>query len=918
MKALRLMLFLLATIASHCVVAQQKNLISGDFAGISFDEFVQRVESQTDYRFYYNHQWTDTVRVTARAERQTLESLLGGLFLNSDLRFSIGVDHEVFVSRMRGILNELPGDFFNLNKVSGAEATGFDYSDYKTREQQQQVIETRRYIIGDRSNTSPGAQMVSGTVRDIKTGEPVIGAAVYVEDPLVGVATDEVGQYFLSLPRGRYVLKVKSLGMKSTQRYLTLYSAGRLDIELEEEMTPLKEVVIESEKDVQVTGIQMGREKLDIKTMRQLPLVLGETDILKVVQTLPGVQSVGEGSAGFNVRGGATNQNLILFNDAVVFNPSHVFGFFSSFNPDVIRSVELNKSSVGADYGGRLSSVLTVASRDGNAKKFSGSGGLSPVTGRLTLEGPLMKDRSSFIVGLRSTYSDWLLRQIDMWELQDSRAAFSDLSCLITHRVNERNQLSLSAYISNDSFALNNDTTYSYGDRNTTLKWRHTFHSKLVGIATVSHSRYRYDIASSLNPVNGFKLDFAIQQWSAKTDFTYSLNKHHTVNAGLHGIRYGIAPGTLVPRGEASLIVPRELQEEQGQEVAAYVSDTYEVNPKLLVYVGLRYSMFQNRGPRDVYYYPEGVARELSSMIDTVRYSKGKAIANYHGPEPRVSVRYNVGRHASLKLSYMRMRQYIQMLSNNTAISPVDVWKLSDVHIRPQVGDQVSLGFYKNLRGQPVELSIEAYYKYSTRTIDFKNGASLLLNPALETAVVAARGKAYGLELMVKKSSGKLNGWVNYTYSRSFIQSTGLASELVNGGAYYPSNVDKPHVANLVGNYRFSRRFNFSLNAVYSTGRPITLPIARYEANGAMRVFYSDRNAFRIPDYFRTDVSLNFEGNHKIKKLAHSSWTLSVYNLLDRANVYSVFFRTENGKVNGYQLSVFAHAIPTLGYNFKF
>jgi hypothetical protein len=698
-----------------------------------------------------------------------------------------------------------------------------------------------------------------------------------------------------------------------------LYANGRLDIEMLEEVTPLKEVVIEADQDMRVKGIQMGMEKLDIKTMKQIPLALGETDIMKVVLTLPGVQSVGEGTVGLNVRGGATNQNLILFNDAVVYNPSHLFGFFSTFNPDVLQNVELYKSGIGAEFGGRLSSVLDVHSREGNAKKFSGSGGISPITGRLTLEGPIIKDRTSFMVGFRSTYSDWLLSRLDSKELNNSDASFYDITAQLTHKINDNNSLYFSAYRSHDDFRLNSDTTYEYSDRNSSLKWKHVFKNNLYGVATAGFSEYTYRLSSDKFPENAFVMAFKIQQLNAKAELNYFPNAKHTINGGVTTTKYRLNPGTLKPTNPESFIAPDDIADEQGLESAIYAGDSYEINQNLLLYLGARYSFYQCVGPRDVYQYNTGAPLETSNIADTLHYGSGKTIAHYGGFEPRLSLRYSISKNASIKISYNRMRQYIQMLSNTTAITPTDIWKLSDGHIKPQVGDQISLGFYKNLKGGLLEMSLESYYKTMQHSVDYKGGAVLLMNHQIETDVVDADGKAYGIEWMLKKSAGKLNGWITYAYSRSFLKTMStFSSETVNNGKYYPSNYDKPHAVNFIGNYKFSRRFNFSLNVVYSTGRPITLPIARYELDGAIRVLYSDRNQYRIPDYFRTDISINMEGNHKVKKLAHSSWTLAVYNLTGRANAYSVYFVSEGASIKGYKLSVFAQPIPTIAYNFKF
>jgi hypothetical protein len=758
-----------------------------------------------------------------------------------------------------------------------------------------------------------------GKVRDAANGEAVVGASVFVEKTMTGATTDHTGTFSLTLPKGRHDLVIKSVGMKNTVRHVMLYADGRLDIEMDEEITPLKEVVIESERDVRVTGMQMGMEKLDIRTMKQLPLTLGETDIMKVMLTLPGVQSVGEGTSGINVRGGATNQNLILFNDAVVYNPSHLFGFFSAFNPDVLKNVELYKSGINAEFGGRLSSVLDVHSREGNSKKFSGAGGISPVTGRFTVEGPIIKDKTSFILGVRSTYSNWLLRRIDAKELEDSEASFYDVTANISHKINDNNNIYLSGYLSSDKFRFDGDTLYRYSDKNASLKWKHVVNNKLYGIVTGSYSNYSYNIESDDIPEEAFTMDFKIEQLTLKADVSYFPTDRHSITAGVSTTRYGISPGSLNPKGSASIFSRNIVQRERGLESAVYIGDNYELNPQLSIYAGVRFSTYTSFGARDIYQYAPGASREPTSTVDTVSYSSGEPITTYQGLEPRVTVRYLLPFNSSIKFSYNRMRQYVQMLSNTTAITPTDVWKLSDNYVRPQIGDQISLGLYKNIKGDLIETSLEGYYKNIISTIDYKDGAELVNNNQVETAVLDARGKAYGLEVMVKKSAGKINGWISYTYSRSFLQSTGsFAGESVNKGAWYASNFDKPHSLNVISNYKFSRRVNFSLNFVYSTGRPITIPIGKYTAEGVERIIYGPRNGHRIPDYYRTDISLNLEGNHKVKKLAHSSWTLSVYNLFGRANAYSVYFKTEGANVKGYKLSVFAKPIPTLTYNFKF
>ncbi|MEO8475090.1 MAG: TonB-dependent receptor, partial [Chryseolinea sp.] len=516
-------------------------------------------------------------------------------------------------------------------------------------------------------------------------------------------------------------------------------------------------------------------------------------------------------------------------------------------------------------------------------------------------------------------YSDWILGKLHDKDLSHSKASFFDLNLNITHKFNEKNSLYLSGYMSKDKFKLAADTTYSYSDKNATIKWKHIFNNKLYAVVTGGISRYSYNIESIVNPVNAFDMGFRIQQINGKVDFNYYLNSKHTITAGLSSIRYNLSPGNYRPHGSESLVTPNLLQHEQGQESAIYIGDNFEVSPKFSLYAGIRYSYYQALGPKDAYTYPDGVSKTARVIQDTLHYMAGKSIATYHGAEPRFSIRYSVGQKSSVKLSYNRMRQYIQMLSNTTAITPTDIWKLSDGYVKPQVGDQYSAGFYTTLRGSTIDISIEGYYKMMQNTADYKNGASLLLNHHIETDIVSARGKAYGAEFMIRKSSGKLNGWISYTYSRTFLQAKSVnESESVNHGAWYSASYDKPHAFNFVGNYKISRRFNFSLNTTYSTGRPITLPVATYELGGALRLSYSDRNHYRIPDYFRMDLSINIEGNHKVKKLAHSSWSFAVYNLSGRNNAYSVYFKSENGQIKGYKLSIFAQPIPTITYNFRF
>ncbi len=895
--------------------AQDDKIISAEFKNLKFEEFVSQIEKSTDYRFYYNKIWTDSLTVNLSVLRKTVPEILDEIFLGTELKHAIDNNHYIYVSLGQSMAIELPIDFFGEGELKGQRTNAQEYTIY---EEVDKAKEEKLFTIGLKNANSKTTANIAGYVRNVKSGEPVIGASVFIENPLIGVASDPFGYFSITLPKGRHELIIKSLEMKSTKRQILLYSDGKLDVELQEDVTPLKEVIVQSERDAQVLGLQMGLEKLDLKTIKQIPVALGEVDIFKAILTLPGVQSVGEGTVGLNIRGGASDQNLILYNDATIFNPSHLFGFFSAFNPDILKNVELYKSGIPAEYGGRLSAVLDVNTREGNKRKFEGSGGISPVTGRFSLDGPIFKDKTSFLIAGRSTYSDWLLTKIPSTNLKNSQASFYDVNLSLSHQMDDKNTFYASGYLSKDGFKLGSDTSYNYSNQTASAKWKHVFGNKFYGILTGSYSGYDYSVSSQAVPVNSFQLAYSVKQANIKADFNYFLSAKHTINFGASTINYRISPGDFQPYGEESLVVPNVLQKEQGQESAIYIGDNFEVTPRLSLYGGLRFSFFQNLGPKDVFTYDPLVAKDENSIIDTIQYASGKTVANYQGPEYRFSARYSLSGNSSIKFGYNKMRQYLQMLSNTAAISPIDIWKLSDSYLKPQIGDQFSVGFYKNFKSM-FETSVEVYYKSMENVLDFKSGAQLILNPHIETDIVNAAGKAYGAEFMIKKLSGKLNGWISYTYSRSFLQTKGMTpSETVNQGKWYPSNYDKPNAVNFIGNYKFSRRFSLSLNMTYSTGRPITLPLAKYDLNGAKRLYYSERNQYRIPDYFRTDFALNIEGNHKIKKLAHSSWSVAVYNLTGRQNAYSVYFLSENGTVNGYKLSIFGTAIPTVTYNFKF
>ncbi|HEY4327080.1 MAG TPA: carboxypeptidase-like regulatory domain-containing protein [Mucilaginibacter sp.] len=903
--------------------AQQSvvKLISVNFQQATITQFVNDLESKSGKHFYYDPVQFDSLRVTLQVNEKPLETILDMAFKSSDFHYAI-YQQQIFLTKGREIRTDLAAGFSATNSTATQvqkSSVVANYTDDKDKKVPEATTENKLYEIGVKTNNiKEGNAILTGYIRNIKSGEAVIGASIFLASSKTGVATDQFGYFTITLSRGRHTLNVRGLGMRDTRRQIILYSDGKLNIEMQEQVNSLKEVKISADKVANVRSVELGVTRLDIKSIKQIPTAFGEADVLKVVLSLPGVTSVGEATTGFNVRGGSADENLILLDGSTIYNPSHFFGFFAAFNPDIVKDIELYKSSIPEKYGGRLSSVLEITNREGNKKIFTGSAGIGLLTSRFNIEGPIVKDRTSFIFGARATYSDWLLNLLPA-AYKNSSASFSDFNFDLSHQINEKNNLYLSSYLSFDKFRLNSDTTYKYNNKSIVLKWKHNFNNKLYSVISGGYDSYQYDVSSEANPVNGYDLAFHIRQTDFKLDFNYYLNSKHTVTFGLSSILYGNDPGTFGPEGAKSLVVPQVVASEQGLESAIYLGDKYDVTSNLSVSAGIRYNVYSYLGPQTVDNYAPNLPKEPANVLDSTTYKKGQFINTYAAPDFRISARYLLNDNLSVKAGYNTLHQYLHLLTNSTSISPTDVYKLSDPNVKPESGDQVSLGLFKNAKANTIEMSVEVYYKRLRNYLDYKSGAVLLLNQHIEQDVINTQGKAYGAEFLIKKTAGKLNGWLSYTYSRTLLkQDDPNAGELINGGSYYPSNWDKPHAINFTGNYKFTHRYSISLAILYSTGRPITLPIAKYEYAGSERVFYSDRNEYRIPDYFRSDFSVNIEGNHRVHQKFHNSWTFGVYNLTGRQNAYSTFFTEQGGVISGYKLSIFATPIPFINYNIRF
>ncbi|WP_192346093.1 carboxypeptidase-like regulatory domain-containing protein [Algoriphagus sp. Y33] len=907
-----LSLFVLVLFFAETNAQTTTTKLSGMYLGMTFERFAERIESETEFKFYYKKKDVENIQVNLQATDSDLKMILNQVFENTGLIYSIDASKRIWVSKGQRIQVDFPKDYFLVQERQDNLANAGDSLGAYDK--------NKRFVIGKTAdNPQSKTAILSGVVTSIESGKPMNGAIVLEKTDYNQVATDASGKYQLTLPKGRHTIWVQNIGGYQEQRQIDLKGDGVLNMSIEETILSLDEVVVSSGALSNVNKLDMGVQAISIAEVKRLPAVMGEVDVLKGILIMPGVNTVGEATSGFNVRGGAADQNLILYGNSTIFNPTHAFGFFSAFNADIVNGVELYKGSIPVNYGGRLSSVLQVDPKFGRSEKIGGSGGIGILTSRLSLDGPI-GDKTTFMLGGRTTYSDWALDLLDdEADLNDSKITFYDINANIRHTIDEKNALELTAYLSQDDFRFDADTTYSYQNINLALGWKHFFNDELEARFSVGSDSYRFGIVGQDNPLNSFNFSFDVHQFFLKADFEYRMNEKHIMTFGVHGIQYSLNPGRNRPYGSESIVIEKELDEENAREISLYFGDEFSVSEKFSVSYGGRYMLYQLQGPMIVNQYVPGAPITESNVIGEEIIGEGNTVKTYHGPEFRVSGRYILDNKSSVKAGFNTMRQNIHLLSNTSSISPTDSWKLSDSYIRPQTGGQASVGYYRNLAKNKLEFSTEVYYRYMANLLDYRSGANIVLNENIEQDVLNSDGKAYGVELLLKKSTGLLQGSLAYTYSRSLMKTSDDPSiEKINDGDFYSSNFDQPHHVVLTANYELSKRINTSLNVNYSTGRPITLPISKFDYAGSERVYFSERNAYRIPDYFRVDFSVNLEGSHKVKKLAHSSWSLGVYNLLGRSNPYSVYYTPVEGRLRGYQLSIFAQPIPFITYNFRF
>jgi len=892
-------------------------VITGDFSNLTFEEFAGIMKKDYGIFIYYKPEWISNIRINARGDSLKVSSILENALSPGSVNFVQIGSKQFFLTGEKEISESHIASYETdiMQSDSLERSIAEQYFANVSYEQAVKVV-----TIGNGNNAdNSGMSVLSGRIMSGTSGEPVAGVTIVVEGTSKGVITNADGEYSLPVETGSvFNLNISCMGMEPETYLVNMNGSGILNIEMIEKLIDIQEVIVRSGRHDNVQGMQMGFQKIEMKHIKSIPVVLGERDILKIANMMPGVQTVGEGSAGFNVRGSSSDQNLFLINEVPVLNTGHLFGFFSAFNPDMVSDFNLYKSNFPVEFGGRLASVFDVSTRKGNKKNFGARGGISPVTGSLLFEAPLIRDKASVIMGARSTYSDWILKRINDPDISSSDASFYDLMGSV-HVVNQNNSSwQLFGYHSKDRFTLARTNDYMYENLGFSVVYDKNLHEKWKMKVAAVMSDYSNYHNSKEQLSEAFEHRFEVKSQELKINFTGFPWLKHRMGFGLSGILHHLDQGSYDPYGTESLLEPNDFGQEKGLEYAVYTFDEASLTDKLTVYGGLRYSFYSYLGPNQLYRYGENLPYEQENITDTLNYGAGEFIDNYSGPEYRLSLNYRINPDLSLKFSYNRMRQYLFMLSNTVSVAPTDRWKLADPYITPPVSDQLSFGIYRDIRSASLESSAEVYYKKGKNIVEYKDGADLTSSPDFETLILQGRNDSYGLELMLKRNEGRFTGWISYTWSRSLITVDGEQEwQKINKGLTYPANYDKPHSFNFVGNISISRRISLASNMVFSSGRSITYPTGISYFSGVQVVNYSLRNEYRIPDYFRLDVSVNIEGNLKKEKLIHGSWSFSVYNLTGRNNAYSVYFKNQEGRIKGYKQSIYGVPIFTVSYNFK-
>ncbi|WP_231555153.1 TonB-dependent receptor [Cellulophaga sp. Hel_I_12] len=773
---------------------------------------------------------------------------------------------------------------------------------------------------------------INGTISEKNSNETLIGVTIAVPELATGATTNEYGFYSLTLPKGQYTLIISYLGFAEITEIINLDANLKLNFKLEENAQQLDEVVVV--EDVEKTNIrdpQMSVNNLSVSTIKKVPVVLGESDVLKAIVLLPGVSNAGEGSSGFNVRGGSADQNLILLDEATIFNSSHLFGFFSVFNPDAIKDIKLFKGGIPARYGGRVSSVLEIFQKEGNSNEFKANGGIGIVASRLLLEGPIKKEKSAFLIGGRSSYAHLFLPLFDI----DNKAYFYDLNAKLNFKINEKNNIFFSGYFGRDVFSISDSFVNTYGNSVGNFRWNHLFTDKLFSNLSLIYSDYYYGLKLDFI---GFNWNSGIQNFNFKYDLKHYVNNTLQINYGLNNIYYNFNPGEISPSRPSSGIVEDNLTKKYANEFAAYIDIEQDITPKLSLQYGLRLSAFNRLGQDEIFEYENNQPVTFNPLLGIYQKAtpigvssnkRSETIAKFMNLEPRVAASYLINDNSSIKGSYTRLSQYLHLLSNTNSPTPLDVWTPSGPFIKPQLLDQFALGYFKNLKNDEFSIETEVFYKDIQNRIDYIDGANLIANDAIEQVILNGQARAYGVEFLFRKNQGKFQGWLAYTLSKSEQRTPGRTatatngiSEIengINGGQWYNTPFDKTHDFSLFGSYDLNKKWSFNSNFIFQTGQPTNFPIGQFEFQGLTVPYFGARNSERLPSYHRLDVSATLTPKKNLNRKIKGEWVFSIYNLYNRKNAASINF-SRNNEINqneATRTAIFG-VIPSVTYNFKF
>jgi hypothetical protein len=921
MKIRRLLLIPFLLFSAVLMAQEGGERVNIRIAGEGFDRFVEQVESQTGLMIYYNEDWFEGKTFSYEADSVWVDDAIFQVLKGTGLYFNrIGPDRYVILPEKRLSMN-LPVNSEASGKLGETEEgeayLGVKDDLYLTGTRPDKMVRT--IVVGERgSSLARGVARVKGKLINISNGEPVMGATMVDLGSGKGAVSDQNGNVTMALKPGSHAMRFSFIGMESVNVTMEVYSDGDFRVEMQPAVIALDEVQIMGEQYREINTTDIGVERFSMSSLKQLPVFMGERDVIKISKLLPGITSAGEASVGVNVRGGNVDQNIFYINRIPIYNTSHLFGFFSAFNSDMIRDFSIYKGNVPVNYGGRLSSVFNILTRVGNNKSFTAHAGISPVSANATIEGPIRKEHSSYLVSGRSSYSDWILNRMEDPLIRDSDAFFYDFSGSLNFHPSEKNTFNILYYQSYDKFRYSTLSDYEYSNRGVSASWEKHISPALTSKVTGASSIYRFANTDQSEISRAYRHEYMLNHNELLSEFEWVPSLNHKIDFGASLIYYRLDRGQVEPYGAASIRSSVDLGNEQAFEGGIFASDNFEINDWLTLYAGVRYSLYSMLGPQTVMLYEEGKPKSENTIIDSLEFSNFEPVNFHSGPEFRTAVNMKSGPNTSFKFSFNQMRQYLFMLSNTVTISPTDQWKLSDYHIDPQTSYQVTGGVYHIFPKLGLSASMELYYKYSTDIVEYKDGADFITSPLTETVVLQGLQNAYGAEFMLQKTTGRLDGWISYTYSRSEMLVKGEHDyESINNGNPYPSNFDRPHVLNVVANYSINRRFSVSSNVVYMSGRPVTYPTSLYYINNVAYIDYYARNQFRIPDYFRIDLSVNVEGNLKADKFMHSTWSFNVYNLLGRNNPQSIYFVPEEYFIKGYSFSVIGVPVFTISWNVK-